>query len=81
MEPASRKRLGSTTFIIGKMGIAKLDTHNGRYYFPLSMKEKGHKYPEWNRCSLVNQDGEILKEISPENCPLYIEIQKHLVNK
>ena len=52
--------------------VALVKTRNGNFYFPLSIGGDPKldievQFPQ--------------KPITPENCPLYIEIQKHLGNK
>jgi hypothetical protein len=64
-----------------KIQVVVVKSKKGKFYFPLSMKEKGQEYPSWYRFGLIDKDWNRIKEISPENCPLYIEIQKHLGNK
>lgn len=63
---------------IGRIKIAKLLTSHGSYYFPLSMKEKGDEYPSWYRMKLIDKDYNRIKEISPSECPLFVEIQEHI---
>jgi hypothetical protein len=60
----------ASTFLREK--VALVETRNGDFYFPLSIKDEqklniGMRFPQ--------------KPITPENCPLYVEIQKHLCNK
>lgn len=72
-------RLIRTT--VGRIQIVVLQSKHGKLYFPLSIKEKGQEYPMWYRGRLRYKDWRRIKEISPKNCPLYVEIQKHLGNK
>jgi hypothetical protein len=63
------------------IGIARLTTKYGKYYFPLTMKGEHEKYPELSG-QLMNfvwkdADGHS-KGISLENCPLYLEIKRQL---
>jgi len=66
---------------ISRVKIVVLKSKHNKFYFPLSMKEKGQEYPSWYRGILIDKDWKKIKEISPENCPLYVEIQRHLGNK
>jgi hypothetical protein len=62
-----------------KIQLADVRTNNKTYYFPLSMKEKGQKYPEYYwRYGLVDENFNKIKEISPDQCSLYSEIQNHI---
>ena len=63
---------------IDRIKIAKLSTSQGIYYFPLSMKEKEQEYPSWYRMKLIDKDFNRIKEISPSECPLFVEIQEHI---
>ena len=66
----------------GKIG--KVKTREGDYFFSLIMKEQNQPYPKFiNHISKVwweDREGNKMK-VAPENCPLYVEIQKHLGNK
>jgi hypothetical protein len=58
----------------------KVTTRKGDFFFPFTMKEKNQKYPKlvlsWDwKWQYENGSKE---PISPENCPLYKEIQNHL---
>jgi hypothetical protein len=62
----------------------KVSTKNGTFYVPFYMKEKDKVYPKLLttgkasvRGKWVDEKG-ALKELTIENCPLYIEMQKHL---
>jgi hypothetical protein len=46
------------------------------------MKEEGTKYPKYKGLTekWLYENGD-KKKVNLENCPLYIEIQKHLGNK
>jgi len=48
------------------------------------MNEQKYLFIDKIKCTAcrewINENG-VHKEISPENCPLYVEIQKHLGNK
>jgi len=64
--------------------LGKLKTKNGNFYFPLWMKGKNETYPKFTIGLLhykwVDENG-VKKKVTLENCPLYVEIQKHLGNK
>lgn len=72
-------RLGVT---VGKIKMIEVSSNNNKYYFPLSMKEKGQEYPSLYRLfSLIDKNYNSIRDIPPEECPLYVEIQKHLKQK
>ncbi len=70
----------STGILFGGQMI-EVKTKSGSFYFPLTMKEKNKEYPKLDLLGekWIDRKGE-KKTISPENCSLYIEIKKHLVN-
>lgn len=70
--------------------MVEVKTRNGNFRFPLTMKDKYKPYRRMRKLleykSLIGglkwidaQGNEY--PITPENCPLYVEIQKHLGNK
>jgi hypothetical protein len=67
--------------------MVEVKTRNGIFCFPFSMKEKGKTYPKilfvigMNWMKWQYEGEELDRLITFENCPLYIEIQKHLDNK
>lgn len=64
---------------LGKIKMAEVHTCKGKYYFPLSVKEKGQEYPAYHyRAGLVDKNENKVRDISPEDCPLYVEIQRCL---
>jgi hypothetical protein len=60
--------------------IGELKTRNAKYYFPLAIIQKGEKYPKLKGQAWLDANGD-KKELTLQNCPLYIEIQRHLGNK
>jgi len=65
--------------------LFKLKTKKGDFSFTLYVKEKEAIYPKlktlWKGKSKWVYENGVEKEITLENCPLYIEIQEHLENK
>ncbi len=62
--------------------IIEIRANNGNIYFPITMKEKDNMYPKFAigfREKWIDNNG-VEKPVIPENCPLYLEIQKHLNN-
>ena len=61
-------------------------TINGDFPLPFFMKEKDKEYPKLLTTGKerykrwIDENGNE-KEVTIENCPLYIEIKKHLGNK
>lgn len=69
----------SPSTVLGK-NQAEVKTKNGKFFFPFTMKEKNKNYPKlvmsWDwQWQYENGNKEAT---SLGNCPLYIEIQKHL---
>ena len=64
--------------------IGKVKTKEGDFFFSLTIKEKNQPYPKFvNHISKVwweDREGN-KKKVTAENCPLYVEIQRHLGNK
>jgi len=59
----------------------RITTRRGKYFFPLTMREKGQLYPQLKGklmdFSWIGATG-TTKEITLQSCPLYEEIQEHL---
>ena len=62
----------------------EVNTKNDKFYFPLTMKGEDQEYPKLITGLAEShwEDSNGNKEpVTPENCPLYVEMQKHLGNK
>jgi hypothetical protein len=66
-------------YFIGR-GIIDLRTRDETLLIPISMKESGKPYPKITLSSRWIDANGLEKPVTPENCPLYIEIQRHLAN-
>lgn len=60
----------------------KVKTKRGTFFFPLTMKEENKEYPKIDSVyeQWMDADGK-KKPVNPDNCTLYTEIKKRLINQ
>jgi hypothetical protein len=72
----------SPSTFLGK-NQAEVKTKNGKFFFPFTMKKENQEYPKlvisWDWQWQYRNGNKETPTL--ENCPLFIEIQKHLGNK